>query len=281
MVWLKLISYRLNFSLKIPFPLTDSSEGPKKSVTSIDLNVNDRVLCASTDVQKSGDCFLLFFDIRERKFLGSYWESHSEDITAAKFHPTNPDLLISGGIDGLINLFDISKPEEDDAMTNCFNMEGCIEKLFWLNKDKNNVISSISTTNELHFFDEQDLDLEIDTEAIARSMKRKSAVECNLIDIHSHKNGQAFVLAGSNFNNGECLRALKFENNELVPYANFAANSQIVRASAFCDSRNFMVTTGESGIVNLWRSEENEAHLAESTGLKMKQKLSGHRLKPY
>ena len=256
----------------------------KKTLTSIDLNQNDRVICASTDVQKSGDSFLLFFDIRERKYLGSYWESHSEDITSVKFHSNNPDYLISGGIDGLINMFDISKPDEDDAMINCFNMEGCIDKLYW-HKDRDNkdFISCISTMNDLQFFNEENLDLEIGTETIIENMKRKCSTECNLIDMHNNENGEAFLLASSNFNNGECLRALKFENNEMLPYANFQGNSQIVRASAYCDVKNFMLTTGECGIVNLWRPETLDSNLDEHTSHKIKQKLhiGGHRVKPY
>lgn len=41
---------------------------------------NDRLLSAGTD-SFDGDAFLLFWDIRNPKLLGGYWESHTDDIT--------------------------------------------------------------------------------------------------------------------------------------------------------------------------------------------------------
>lgn len=51
----------------------------------------------------------LFCDIRERRLMGGFFESHQEGITDFKFHPTDPDIVASGSTDVLINIFDSKK----------------------------------------------------------------------------------------------------------------------------------------------------------------------------
>lgn len=47
------------------------------------------------------------------------------------------------------------------------------------------------------------------------------------------KNNEIFVLAGSNYNKGDCLRSLKFDNKSLIPLTNFEGNRQIIRTSLY------------------------------------------------
>ncbi|KAL1379085.1 hypothetical protein pipiens_015163 [Culex pipiens pipiens] len=224
---------------KSVFGFEDGSEGVRKTMTTFDLNQNDRVLCASTEVQKGGDSFLLFFDIRERKFLGSYWECHSEDITNVRFHPSNPDLLVSGSVDGLINVFDISQPTEDDAMQYCFNVDTAIESLNWhrnpgTGKDW---VSCVTTTNGFQLYDveSQDPEVEFDREKITEFICRKSSIDCNVVGAYNEGDGALTLLAGSNYNKGECLRSLRYSDKSFQPFQNFLHNKQIVRASVYSE----------------------------------------------
>jgi WD40 repeat protein len=45
------------------------------------------------------------------RFDGSY-NSHDKTINRISFHPNNPDMLLSGGQDGLVNLIDIRGPND-------------------------------------------------------------------------------------------------------------------------------------------------------------------------
>lgn len=268
----------------------DTSEGPKKTMTAFDINQNDRVLCASTEVQKCDDSFLLFFDVRERTYLGCYWECHSEDITNVRFHPSNPDLLSSGSVDGLINVFDISKPNEDDALQTCFNVEDSIESINWhTSPTDQDWISCITTTNNFHLYDveTQDIVAEFDRENITESIKRTSSIDCNVINTHNDGNGGFFLLAGSNYNKGECLRSLKYDNKHLLPHRNFLQNKQIIRASTYNELENCLITTGEGGLITVWQCEQSVDRTSLSqvdinASKNMKQKLQiSHRSKPY
>lgn len=62
----------------------DDSSGVRKTFTCMDVNQNSRLVCCGTD-KIMGDAFLLFFDTRQRKLLGGYWESHEDDITDVSF----------------------------------------------------------------------------------------------------------------------------------------------------------------------------------------------------
>uniref|UniRef100_A0A2C9GR03 WD repeat-containing protein 89 n=1 Tax=Anopheles arabiensis TaxID=7173 RepID=A0A2C9GR03_ANOAR len=270
------------------FRYEDTSEGAKKTMTSCDINQNDRVLCASSEVQKTGDSFLLFFDVRERNYLGCYWECHSDDITHVRFHPTNPDLFASASVDGLINVFDISKLTEDDAMQYCFNVETAVDSINWhADPTGRDLVSCVTTTNDLHLYDveSQDSVALFDRAQITKSLRRTSAIDCNVVGTHNYGNGSFFVLAGSNFNRGkDCLRTLRYDNKTLLPDRSFGGNKQIVRASVYNEKDQYLIATGECGLITLWkcRTDGSEQTGVNGASKSLKQKLHvSHRAKPY
>ena len=63
--------------------------------------------------------------------MGGYFESHQDDVTAIRFHAKNPDLMCSGSVDGLINVFDLKEANEDDALQQTLNTESSVHKLNW------------------------------------------------------------------------------------------------------------------------------------------------------
>lgn len=61
----------------------DDSELVVKPVSCFDVNSNDRLICAGTD-ELNHNVYLLFFDIRERRLMGGFFESHQEEVTGKK-----------------------------------------------------------------------------------------------------------------------------------------------------------------------------------------------------
>lgn len=102
--------------------------------SSFDLSCDDRLLCAGTEQVNGEDSFLVFWDARKpgQALLGVYSESHSDDITQVRFHPTDKDRLASGSTDGLVNVFDVSKGSEEDALLATCNSESSVSALCWL-----------------------------------------------------------------------------------------------------------------------------------------------------
>lgn len=139
--------------------IDSSNNNKKKTITSFDINHNDRVLCAGTD-QIENDVFLLFFDIRQKVLLGGYWESHTDDITQVKFHPKISDRMASCSVDGLINVFDISSTNEDDALLYSYNTESSVGNIDWhKNVFQKDLLSCITHTNDFQLFDVDESDL--------------------------------------------------------------------------------------------------------------------------
>ncbi|XP_055837638.1 WD repeat-containing protein 89 [Episyrphus balteatus] len=216
-----------------------SYEGPaestKNTICCFDVNSNGRVICSGTDKIRS-EVYLQFFDVRQKALMGGYFESHEDDITAIKFHPTNPDLLCTGSIDGLINFFDISQTSEDDALLTTVNTESSVHKLNWhKNVYEKDYISCITHTNDLKTYEceEGDLIAEFERCQVTDKIKRKSVSDCSLISCHDLADGGVFLLATSNYNKGEVVRSVKLQGKKLLPHALFDENKQIIRESMY------------------------------------------------
>ena len=54
-----------------------------KPLSCFDVSFDDKLICAGSELY-DGDAFILFWDIRSRKLLGGYWESHTDDLTQVK-----------------------------------------------------------------------------------------------------------------------------------------------------------------------------------------------------
>lgn len=62
-----------------------AKQGEIKPLLCFDLSANNRVLCGGTELFEN-DAFLLFWDVRNAKILGGYWESHKDDITTVSLN---------------------------------------------------------------------------------------------------------------------------------------------------------------------------------------------------
>lgn len=71
----------------------DDSELVVKPVSCFDVNSNNRLICAGTD-ELNHNVYLLFFDIRERRLMGGFFESHQEEVTGNKKKKNKIHLLM-------------------------------------------------------------------------------------------------------------------------------------------------------------------------------------------
>ncbi|KAM8711769.1 hypothetical protein ACLKA7_012302 [Drosophila subpalustris] len=266
-------------------PLAEQSLPPVPNwITCFDRNANSRIICSGTE-QQMGNVCLLFFDVRERKQLGVYHESHADDVTSVRFHASNPDLLCSGGTDGLINVFDIKQSDEDDALVNTINTESSVYRLNWHRSvNEQDIISCITHTNDFKSYEceEGDEVISFDRSAITAGIRRKNAGNFNLINAHNLEDDGVFLLAGTNQNRGEVLRSVSAPAKEtLKPLTNFVGNKQIVRDSLYDAKRNLLVTGGESGIITVWTPAASN-NSSSSAKLKIKSKAAkSHKQNPY
>ncbi|XP_013106446.2 WD repeat-containing protein 89 [Stomoxys calcitrans] len=262
---------------------TGKGEQAPKFISSFDRNCNSRLLCTGTE-EVCSNVYLVFYDLRERRHMGDYFDCHQGDVTSLRFHPQNPDTLASASTDGLINTFDLKEANEDDALQITINTESSVHKINWhRNVYDKDILSCITHTNDFKIYESEEGDSidEFDRDKITEAIKRTTEANCNLIDAHSLSDGNLFLLTGSNLNKGEIMRSVKYESKKLLPYANFDGNKQIVRESVFDSKSNVLLTAGEGSIVTLWTAQDNVLSTSSGANKLKAKKSKSHKANPY
>ncbi|KAK9720358.1 WD domain, G-beta repeat [Popillia japonica] len=237
---------------------TVAPEDEYKPLNCLDISSNNLLLCGGTDLY-AGDAYILFWDIRKVKLLGAYWESHTDDITQVKFHPDDPNKLISGSTDGLINLYDLSQSSEDDAFIDCLNTESSIEELSWFREDNKDMVACVTHTSDLQTWRLEDAQPYgyFHKEEIAKELKRKLEDYCYVASIQVNTDDKLVGLIGSNFGNGSCLRGFGVDKRSLLPLFDVKGNEQRVRCSWLQKNSNILIMGGEAGSIDVWSVETN------------------------
>ncbi|XP_060919102.1 WD repeat-containing protein 89 [Labrus mixtus] len=134
---------------------------PSHSYCSFDLSCSDTLLCAGTEQVNDEDSFLVFWDVRKpgAGLLGVYSESHSDDITQVRFHPRDKDRLASCSTDGLVNVFDLSRGAEEEALLATCNSDSSAGSVCWSGADYTQLLC-LSHDEGLHLWDLGQLDTE-------------------------------------------------------------------------------------------------------------------------
>ncbi|KAL8945476.1 MAG: hypothetical protein Q9211_000014 [Gyalolechia sp. 1 TL-2023] len=82
-----------------------------------------------------------------------YVECHNDDVTDLSFHPSSPSFLLSGSTDGLLNLYDTTIADEDEALTQVFNHGSSIAHADFLSDDE---IFALSHDEVFSIYDTRD-----------------------------------------------------------------------------------------------------------------------------
>ncbi|KAJ4428236.1 hypothetical protein ANN_24253, partial [Periplaneta americana] len=251
---------------------TDDTEdsGKLKPLSAFDISCNGRLMCGGTECIHD-DTFLLFWDLRSTKLLGGYWESHTDDVTQVKFHPTKKDILASGSTDGLINIFNVCESNEEDALQHSLNTESSVDKIGWFHQENcDDALFCITHTEDLQQWENDGACpiVQFSRDNICHLMKvqfylkslgkiseqRKSSESCFIVNAHcTDKPEDLLLLTGSTAGRGECLRTFTVHMKQITPMSNLIGNKQIVRSSCYNRENGLLLTGGESGILSLWR----------------------------
>ncbi|KAG1050917.1 hypothetical protein G6F43_006845 [Rhizopus delemar] len=101
----------------------------QKPITAFDVNCNDTMAIAGTELTFDDHAAnLAFFDTRQTSLLHAFNESHGDDITEIKSHPTLAAQFISSSTDGLINNYDVTEFDEEEALISVVNSGSSVSK---------------------------------------------------------------------------------------------------------------------------------------------------------
>ncbi|KAM3917978.1 WD repeat-containing protein 89 [Leptodactylus fuscus] len=248
---------------------------PSNVFISFDISCNDLVVCAGTE-KVDEDAFLVFWDGRytpnteSREPLGSYSESHNDDITQVRFHPTNPSLVATGSTDGLVNVFDINENNEDDALTSTCNSDSSVNLIGWAGRDYKQVYCLTHDEGFLWW----DL-AQVDTEEPITLYKvediRENISGCNidyLIDGFYHERQNTLLLLGGSHSGDISL--LNCDLDKVTHLKTLTGgHTATVRSLYWCGRDDSLMTGGEDAQLLLWKPKAKDTSPKKRDSLKM------------
>ncbi|NWW36185.1 WDR89 protein, partial [Panurus biarmicus] len=260
-------------------PVQVFSGHPSNVFISFDISSSDVVLCAGTEKEEK-DAFLVFWDARgvtdcagaTKEPLGVYSESHSDDITKICFHPVRPNLVLSGSTDGLVNVFDINKDNEDDALISTCNSDSSVSSLGWCGEDCRQVYC---TTHDEGFcwWDMAQLDTEEPITLLHVLDVRESVCAENhslqylVGGLYHEKAGKLFLIGGTSTGN---IHLLSCGTDGLSPVGTLCGgHSATVRSFCWSPTDESLLTGGEDAQLLLWKPGAVERSLTKKASLKI------------
>uniref|UniRef100_A0A6A7G1F7 WD repeat-containing protein 89 n=1 Tax=Hirondellea gigas TaxID=1518452 RepID=A0A6A7G1F7_9CRUS len=257
--------------------------------TCLDVNSSGEFLCAGTSLLNEESAYLIFWDARNnKKTLGGYSESHSDDITHLKFHPSKRHILASGAMDNLINVYDIVKPSEADAFSHCIDFGTTPDYISWdRHSSHSSKLFAVNYPQQVQYWDIDGTKpiADLSAKRLCKAMKRQRPEQCHFISLNYDSDLNPMLMVSSNLScesqQDACIRTITYnrEKNRVKPHAVFElkGNKSVqVYDSVFLPTTEVFVTL-ESGCLRYWgsqgqkRSQQNSLNADNANSKKLKQ----------
>ncbi|ANB11411.1 hypothetical protein AWJ20_4221 [Sugiyamaella lignohabitans] len=210
----------------------------------------------------SADAGVVLWDIRTAKQSVAYIDSHSDDVTDISFHPHDNTALLSGSVDGLVNIYNTAIADEDEAVFQVINHGASIHKARFLPDNRILALSHMETMS-IYTLANPDSE-EPDVKPLEFGDIRQSW-DCDYIADLLLSDG--YIGAGSNSEKHE-FKLIPFNSNSgQVDLSNVitlggAHGEEVVRAIHINHQAQCVYTGGEDGIVRVWRPQDSGNSLA-------------------
>ena len=225
------------------------------------LSIDSRNGMLACGTELSGvDAEIHIYDIRNYSTpLRSLIDSHHDDVTDIKFHPSDINVLLSGSTDGYTNIYDLTQEDEDDSLHQVINYAS-IHSCGWLSPKRIYTLSHMETF-AIHELNDKSEEL---TEPRALDFGDIREVWCcdYVVDVYP-----GFIATGKSQKNGE-LRIIPFVNEiinmkESIIIPN--AHSEEVIRDVFVPSvdQTLLYSCGEDGNVKIWKTETSRLKVSE------------------
>ncbi|KAI5963920.1 hypothetical protein KGF57_001196 [Candida theae] len=194
----------------------------------------------------------------------SFVDSHHDDVTALEFHPSLNNYLMSGSTDGCVNIYDLSKPDEDDALHQVINF-GSVHSCHFITESR---ISVLTHDETLLFHDLNDTNYEdlVGPKSDDRGdLREQWANNEYVVDI----NPSGFAAYGANSSEKLFIvpfspKKEKFKDSKIVSLPG-AHGEEVVRDVIVKSNTTQCLTCGEDSKVRLWELPETLKHYSIGT----------------
>ncbi|KAJ5096734.1 hypothetical protein N7456_007455 [Penicillium angulare] len=254
-------------------------------VLSVACNPHTNTIVTGTELVSS-QAVVALWDIRSANAPRlQYVESHNDDITELQYHPTQHNILLSGSTDGLVNVYDTTITDEDDALVQVIN-HGSVHHAGFLS---NSAIYALS--HDEHFSvhpvtNPDSTEQEPEPEPVEFNDLREP-LACEYVVQLCMGAQVPFIAAGNKIDKRLDLVPLISGPNWQFDQENLwrlpgAHGEEVVRSVYLDDKTQSVFTCGEDGYVRAWKPNggENQAQ----TGFKSsrpKERKQKDRFRPY
>lgn len=258
------------------------SAGPENQAPLLSLDTCAGTFVAAGTELKGADAGVLVWDTRSSKQLVSYVDSHNDDVTEVKFHPLRSNILLSGSTDGLVNVYDTTITDEEEAVIQGIKFAS-VNKTGFLADDRIFCLSHMETFSIFHATNPDANDND-DIEPVNFGDVREKW-DCEYVcDILT---SPGLVAVGSNTR--QSFKLLPFQNEQVDLSGAYdlpgAHGEEVVRTVIIND--NSVYTGGEDGIVRIWsgpppqESKKSKKDKHKHKDDKKKKKKKKTRFEPY
>ncbi|KAF9213622.1 WD repeat-containing protein 89 [Podila verticillata] len=227
----------------------------KDPLLAFDINSSENVIAAGTELIEY-DANIHFFDARSHNatVIKTYSESHSDDITNVKFHPTNPARLMTASVDGLICQFDLQDMDEDEGLLVVANTGSSVNRVGYFGPNSE-YIYCLSHMETLSLWSAEDADI-IHQFGDIRGVTNSSlgltldyGIDCQ----YEPETGRLYLLSGSNEGQINILHVTA--NTLQLCQVLQGGHSEIVRSAYWDSKRGILYSGGEDAKLGLWTSD--------------------------
>ncbi|KAK2768327.1 hypothetical protein FQN54_000180 [Arachnomyces sp. PD_36] len=243
-------------------------------VLSIASNAGTNTVVAGTELVSS-QATVAFWDTRSPKQPRlQYSESHNDDVTELQFHPTNPSTLLSGSTDGLVNIYDTTITDEDDALLQVVN-HGSVHHAGFLAEDNNSndnngsgssgaagAIYALSHDENFSIYPRHSSEEDATEPPPIPFGDLRPVLDCSYVVQVLRGSGESFVAAGSTSEQRLDLIPLTSSpkwnfNQDAIWRLPGGHGEEIVRSIYLDQQSNSVFTCGEDGFVRVWTADND------------------------
>ncbi|KAL4997872.1 WD40-repeat-containing domain protein [Aspergillus recurvatus] len=250
--------------------LWDLRNGKKSAVVAVQSSNQAPVLstasCSETNSIVAGtelhshQAIVAFWDVRSpNQPRLEYVESHNDDVTELQYHPTRHNILLSGSTDGLVNIYNTTITDEDEALVQVIN-HGSVHHAGFINE---RTIYALSHDETFAIHPATDPDEEAQEPESIQFGDLRQPLGCEYIAQLCLGSQGPYIAAGNKIDKRLDLIPLvpspswRFDEQNLwrLPGGH---GEEVVR-SIYVDEQNQSVfTCGEDGFVRAWKPEAEQ-----------------------
>jgi len=228
-----------------------------------------------------GDVSIFGWDIRfPEKIKLHYAESHTDTVTELRFLPRDgrpSNFLLSGSTDGLINIYDTSTAEEEDAVFQVINHTSAIHHAGLLGND----IYALGTDETLSFYSQQNPDLEAQDPHPVHLGDVREQFGCDYV-VNVVQTGSTPIVAAGRHTDSPYLDLIPFVKGPL-PSPGWTSDvnnrtrlagghgPEVIRDVLWYADDEVAFTCGEDGMVRVWKERNGplaDVEMIEATSKK-------------